>query len=79
MQQLKVAALSYQPLSIMSRDWTAPLPCHFSKHNVATLERTLCVPSHNRMVLHWNCPVSNIFLDSPWITGTLKRSCIRLH
>ena len=45
----EAAALSYQSLFLMSHDWTVPLPCRFPKHDVAALERALCVPSHNRI------------------------------
>ena len=48
----KAAALSYQSLFLMSHDWTVPLPCRFPKHDAATLERALCVPSHNRIVIY---------------------------
>ena len=61
----EAAALSYQSLFLMSHDWTVPLPCRFPKHDAATLERALCVPSHNRIVIYWNCPVSDIYSQYP--------------
>ena len=61
----EAAALSYQSLFLMSHNWTVPLLCCFPKHAAAALERVLCVPSHNRIVIHWNCPVSDIYSQYP--------------
>ena len=61
----EATALSYQSLFLMSHDWTVPLPCRFPELDVAALERALSVPSHNRIVLRWNCPVSDIYPRFP--------------
>ena len=69
----EATALSYQSLFLMSHDWTVPLPCRFPKHDVAALERALCVSSHNRIVLRWNCPVSDIYPRSPSDYGNIQK------
>ena len=68
----EAAALSYQSLFLMSHDWTVPLPCCFPKHDVVALE-SLCVPSNNRIVLHWNCPISDIYPRSPSDYGNIQK------
>ena len=69
----EATALSYQSLFLMSHDWTVPLPCRFPEHDVAALERALCVPSRNRIVLRWNCLVSDIYPRFPSDYGNIQK------
>ena len=57
----------------MSHDWTVLLPCRFLKHNVAALERAICVPSHDRIVLYQKCPISYIYPQSPSDYGNIQK------
>ena len=57
----------------MSHDWTVPPPCRFTKHDVAALERAICVSSHNRIIIHWNYLVSDIYSQYPSDDGNIQK------
>ena len=68
-----IAASSYQSLfSNVARLDSSSAHC-YPKHYTAALKRALYVPSHNRIVLHWNRPVSDIYPRFPSDYGNIQK------